>query len=135
MMHNPLPSALTGVVIPDVWRIFVRGLVVAARIGVYGNEKLRPQKLCINVELTVSGVARGPRPGVAASPQKLALDIEMLAASGHVNLVETLAERIAQLALAEHGARSVRVRVEKLEALANAAGAGVEIERLRPGRG
>ena len=53
------------------------------------------------------------------------------AAQGHINLAETLAERIAALALEVSRVVNVVVRVEKLHALANAEAAGVEIERTR----
>jgi dihydroneopterin aldolase len=58
--------------------------------------------------------------------------IKRLVADGHINLVETLAERIAETCLADHRVTHVRVSVEKLEVEPDAAGVGVEIERRRP---
>ena len=55
--------------------------------------------------------------------------VQELVDSGHVNLVETLAERIAGLCLDDPRVRTARVRVEKLDVFANAASVGVEIER------
>jgi dihydroneopterin aldolase len=52
-----------------------------------------------------------------------------LVAGGHMQLVETLAERIAETILIDHRIRSVRVRVEKLDVFADAGSVGVEIER------
>ncbi|HJO96838.1 MAG TPA: dihydroneopterin aldolase, partial [Rhodospirillales bacterium] len=49
---------------------------------------------------------------------------------GHVNLVETLAEKIAAACLKDKSIRSLRVRVEKLDVFADAASVGVEIERV-----
>ena len=49
---------------------------------------------------------------------------------GHINLVETLAEKIAVLCLANGRVRSVRVRVEKLDIVPDAQSVGVEIERF-----
>ena len=49
--------------------------------------------------------------------------------AGHVRLVETLAERIAEACLADRRVHLARVRVEKLDIFADATSAGVEIER------
>jgi dihydroneopterin aldolase len=55
-----------------------------------------------------------------------------LLGAGHVELVEQLADRIARLCLEDPRVRSARVRVEKLDAIADCAAVGVEIERLNP---
>jgi dihydroneopterin aldolase len=54
-----------------------------------------------------------------------------LIGAGHVNLVETLAERIAEACLHDLRVHAVRVRVEKLDVFPDAVSAGVEIERRR----
>ena len=54
-----------------------------------------------------------------------------LLAEGHINLVETLAEKIAALCLVDERVRSVRIRAEKLDVYAEAASVGIEIERRR----
>jgi dihydroneopterin aldolase len=55
--------------------------------------------------------------------------IRAIVASGHINLAETLAERIAETCLSDSRVTKARVRVEKLHALQGAEAAGVEIER------
>ena len=57
--------------------------------------------------------------------------IRAITRSGHINLVETLADRIVELCLANPRVRSVWVRVEKLDLFPDAAGVGVEVERSR----
>ena len=52
-------------------------------------------------------------------------------ARGHINLAETLAERIAEACFEDARVKTARVRVEKLHALPGAESAGVEIERER----
>jgi 7,8-dihydroneopterin aldolase/epimerase/oxygenase len=58
--------------------------------------------------------------------------VRAVIAAGHVELVETLAERLADLCLEDSRVRSVRIRVEKLDIVPDAASVGVEIERLNP---
>ena len=48
---------------------------------------------------------------------------------GHLNLVETLAEKIAAHCLADKRVKVARVRIEKLKVIAEAQSVGVEIER------
>ena len=57
--------------------------------------------------------------------------IRAIIAEGHVRLAETLAERIASTCFEDVRVRTVRVRVEKLEALTAAESVGIEIERTR----
>ena len=54
--------------------------------------------------------------------------IESYLGQGHINLIETAAERIAELCLADRRVVKVRVRFEKLDVFSNVASAGVEIE-------
>ncbi len=58
--------------------------------------------------------------------------IRAIIARGHINLAETLAERIAAACFDDARVKSARVRVEKLHALPGAESAGVEIERQKP---
>src|ERR1700735_4827294 len=57
--------------------------------------------------------------------------IRAIIAEGHVRLAETLAERIAAACFEDARVRTVRVRVEKLQALTYAESVGIEIERTR----
>jgi dihydroneopterin aldolase len=61
-------------------------------------------------------------------------DIKRLIRQGHINLVETLAERIAAQCLEDHRILSAKVRVEKLDIMPEASAVGVEIERHRINR-
>jgi dihydroneopterin aldolase len=62
---------------------------------------------------------------------KLVDGIALLVQSEHVNLIETLAERIAAHCLADTRVESVRVRIEKPEVLPSCRSVGIEIERGR----
>ena len=60
--------------------------------------------------------------------------ISRLVQSEHVNLIETLAERIAASCLADRRVESVRVRIEKPDILPSCKSVGIEIERHQQGR-
>ena len=55
--------------------------------------------------------------------------IRAIVDAGHINLVETLSEKIAARILTDQRIERVRVRVEKLDIFADATSVGVEIER------
>jgi len=57
--------------------------------------------------------------------------VRALVAAGHVRLVETLAERLAEICLEDPRVAAARIRVEKLDVFADAASVGVEVERRR----
>jgi hypothetical protein len=65
--------------------------------------------------------------------ERAALDLA-LAAGGHIRLVETLADRIAELALDDARARRAEVTVDKLDVFADAQSAGVTVVRRRATR-
>lgn len=114
-------------------RILIRDLVLNTRIGVHPHEYDAPQRVRINIVLEV---AANPAPlsddlSHVVSYEGIIDSIKSLAAAGHMNLVETMAERIAQICLKSPLARRARVRVEKLDIEPDAAGVGVEIERAR----
>ncbi len=120
--------------------MFIRDLVLAASIGVYPHEHAARQRLRINIDLAVEddGAAKTSRPAPGAdelsrvvSYETIVLGVREMVAAGHVQLVETLAERLCETCLQDPRVLIARVRVEKLDVFADAASAGVEVERGR----
>lgn len=114
--------------------VFVRDLVLECSVGVHQFEHQAPQRVRINLDLAVrEGGANDPLNDDLANVvcyEGLTEGVRSLVSSGHVNLVETLAEDIAAMCLNDSRVRSARIRVEKLDILADAASVGVEIERF-----
>jgi dihydroneopterin aldolase len=112
-------------------RVFVTGLTVQAEIGVYKHEIGRVQPLVVDVELDVP-TAGAERLADTLNYETILEAAQSVAAQGHIALVETYAERLAQACLADPRVSRARVRVEKPLALApHAVGAGVEITLAR----
>ena len=109
--------------------VFIRNLELLARIGVHGHEHGRPQPVRINVWLTCKTSAEGDRLESVVDYEAVADNIRAIVAAGHINLAESLAERIATSCLEDNRVEKARIRVEKLHALQGAESAGVEIER------
>jgi 7,8-dihydroneopterin aldolase/epimerase/oxygenase len=135
MESQPLASSARA-----LRHMFLRDMVLTANIGVHPHEHAKPQRVRINVDLGVEddGALRLSRSPVGRDELARVVDYEKVAdrvrsivAAGHIRLVETLAERIAEACLADSRVNSARVRVEKLDIFADATSAGVEIERRR----
>ncbi|HEY8574293.1 dihydroneopterin aldolase [Phenylobacterium sp.] len=125
---TPAPAADARVVLT---KVFVTGVEVQAQIGVYKHEVGRLQPLKVDVELDVptAGVERLADTLNYETILKAAQD---LAGQGHIQLVETFAERLARQCLTDPRVTRARVRVEKPLALApHATGAGVEVTVVR----
>ena len=117
----------------DARRVMIRGLELEARIGAYVREREAPQRVRIDLELDVE---TGPVPddlAAAVSYDDLISNIRGLLAEEHVQLTETLAERIADLCLDRPRAIRARVRVLKPDAVAAAEGVGAEVVKSRAG--
>ena len=119
---------------PGVRQVFLRDMVLMASIGVYAHEHTAAQRIRINVDLSVdddvAGVGRDDLSRVV-DYAKLADQVRALCAVEHVRLVETLAERIAEVALSDHRVIAARITVEKLDIFPDAVSAGVTVERRR----
>jgi 7,8-dihydroneopterin aldolase/epimerase/oxygenase len=113
--------------------VFVRNLELLAHIGAHGHEQGKAQPVRINIDLGVEDSAKiEDRLDKVVDYEAITLKIRALIGKGHVNLAETLAERIAEACFEDRRVRTARVRVEKLHAVPGAESAGVEIERVSP---
>ena len=114
----------------SVRHVFVRDYETLAFIGVFAHEKGARQPVRINVDLAVTEEGdHGDQLANVVCYNEVVKRIDTIINEGHIHLVETLAEKIAEMELEEEKVTSVRVRVEKLAAVKGAASVGVEIER------
>jgi 7,8-dihydroneopterin aldolase/epimerase/oxygenase len=117
------------------YRILVKDFVLPCSIGAYPRERLQRQRVRFNVDLRALWPSDSLDDDLTkvVNYKDITAGIRQLVEEGHINLVETLAERIADLCLADPRVLDARVCVEKLEVEPAAAGIGVEIERHRAG--
>lgn len=135
-MSKQWPAAGTETAPPhedaESYRVFVRDLVVPCSIGIYLREKGLRRRVRVNAELVIEEPISGNDDfSEAVNYETVVAGIKSIAEAGHVNLVETLADRIATLCLADRRVASVRVVVEKLDVYPDAESVGVTLERRR----
>ena len=111
--------------------VFIRDYLTTCLIGIYTHEKANKQRVRINIDLAASETDHPINDKIVnvVCYEKLVNGIDEIIERGHVNLVETLAERIIDMCLNQENVISARVRIEKLDVLENAESVGVEVER------
>jgi len=116
-------------------RVFVREMELIGSVGVYEHEHRYEQRVVVSLDLEVRDQYDGASDDISqVYDYDLAIQaVKDALASGHFNLVETLAERIANACFADRRVQKVRVRIEKPDVLPSCAGVGIEIERSRSG--
>ncbi len=122
LRHN-LPTAM------DI--IFLRELKVETLIGVYEWEKRVPQTLQLDLEVALpdSRACETDDINDALNYADIVRHIQSALASRHFNLLEALAEHIAQIIIQDFKAPWVKVSVAKLQAIRNCKMVGISIER------
>jgi dihydroneopterin aldolase len=110
-------------------RVFVRDFVLPMSIGAYRREHGAHQRVRFNVDVLVGRPAKTPADMRDILSYDIVMDGIRLIAARHVDLAETLAERVAAMVLAQPRAVKVTVRIEKLDV--GPAIVGVEITRER----
>lgn len=127
---RPIPLADDG---RPARRMFIRDLDLDCWIGIHHHERKANQRVRINIDLTV----RDPAPIDDSIANVIDYDdivagVEAIVNSGHINLVETLADLIGDFCMADPRVTKARIRVEKPDGITKAASAGIEIERHAP---
>jgi 7,8-dihydroneopterin aldolase/epimerase/oxygenase len=119
----------------DQYTVIVRGLIVMCSIGIRPEEQDARQRVRVSVELTA---AEGtPFPGEnrrqVINYEKVVTAVRAIADSGHIDLCEGFADRLATSCFTDPRVAHVRITVEKLDVFPDADGVGAILERRRLG--
>lgn len=114
-------------------RVFVHRLELMASVGIFEVEKRYEQRILVSVDLDVLDDYDG-----ASDRLDAVLDYGLvveaaraIVAQRHFNLIETLAERVAEACLADDRVAWVRVAIEKPDIVPDCKAVGIAIERRR----
>jgi dihydroneopterin aldolase len=127
-------GAMTGT--PATDKIFLRGLAVDCIIGFIDWERQVKQTVLIDLEMPVdcARAAESDRVADTLDYKRVAKRVIAFVEASEFQLIETLAERVAAVILAEFDMAWVRVTLSKPGAIRGSREVGVEIERGRAGR-
>ncbi len=112
--------------------IFIEDLRLDARVGIYPREQVAPQGIELNLEIELPpGAFAQDDIGATIDYAAVVARLEQEFARQHFNLLETLAEFVANLILHDFGAPCVRLSVAKIGMFKNNRRVGVRIERRK----
>ena len=113
--------------------IFLNDFTLQANIGVYKHEKEKTQPIKINVIAKVRNPKRINDNNLQSVVcyNQISKKIKKIIKSGHTILLEKLAEKIFQECFKNKRIETMKIRLEKPEAIEGAGGAGIEVERSR----
>lgn len=113
--------------------VFIERLELMGSIGVYEHEHRDRQPVVISLHLDVTDTYDGASDKlVDVYDYDIAIQaIRDTVEAGHYNLIETLAESLANIVLADKRVDGVRVRIEKPAVLTACQSIGIEIERRK----
>jgi len=112
-------------------KVFIEALEIDALIGIYDWERKIRQTLSFDIEMGFDNRLPAASDNIADTLNYKAVSKRLVEFVGQSDygLVETLAERCAQLILDEFGVRHVRIKLSKPSAVRGAKAVGVIIER------
>lgn len=112
-------------------RVLIESLTVYTTIGVYDWEKTIKQKLVLDLE-----IAWDNKPAGKSDKVEFCLDYFVVCQSitsfieaNKFDLIETVAERVAELVIEQFSVQWLKIKVSKPDAIANAGNVAVLIER------
>lgn len=112
-------------------RVLIEGLTVFTTIGVYDWEKNLKQKLILDLEMAWNNQPAGKSDDVS-----LCLDYFLVSKSitsfienHQFELIETVAELVAERVINEFSVKWINIKVSKPDAIANASNVAVVIQR------
>ena len=113
--------------------IFLNDFMLEANIGVYKHEREKTQPLRINVVAKVKNPKKINDSNLQSVVcyNQISKKIKKIIKSGHTILLEKLAEKIFQECFTNKRIETMKIRLEKLDAIQGAASAGIEVERSR----
>lgn len=113
--------------------IFLNDFILQANVGVYKHEKEKTQPIKINVIAKVRNPKRINDNNLQSVVcyNQISKKIKKIIKSGHTILLEKLAEKIFQECFKNKRIQTMKIRLEKLDAIQEAESAGIEVERSR----
>jgi dihydroneopterin aldolase len=114
-------------------RVFIESLEIETVIGIYDWERKIRQPLLFDIEMEFDNRVPAASDAIVDTLDYKAVSKRLIAfvSASEFGLVETLAERCAELILAEFPVVALRLRLSKPGAVRGAKAVGVIIERSR----
>ena len=119
--------------INNTYKILINELTLDAFIGIHDFEKKKKQKIAISLSLDVDDNISGIEHKIEnfVSYEHIVNDIKSILKEGHIDLLETLGEKIVELCFKDKRVLTIKLKLEKLEVFKDASSVGIEIFRKK----
>ena len=113
--------------------VFIKDFIVHEIIGIHEHEKIKKQKIKFNIVIDVNQNTIPDEKDVRSiiDYEKIITKIENLTKSKRYNFLESLAEDSFKEIFEDKRINSVKIKIEKPEAIKNADSVGVEVFKNR----
>ena len=120
----------------NTYKILINQLILDAFIGIHDFEKKKKQKIAISLYLDVNDNISGIEHKIEnfVSYEHIVADIKSILKKGHIDLLETLGEKIVDLCFEDERVMTIKLKLEKLEVFKETSSVGIEIFRKKNSR-
>ena len=120
----------------NTYKILINQLILDAFIGIHDFEKKKKQKISISLSLDVNDNISGIEHKIEkfVSWERILEDIKSILKKGHIDLLETLGEKIVDLCFEDERVMTITLKLEKLEVFKETSSVGIEIFRKKNSR-
>ena len=114
-------------------KIFINQLQLQTIIGIHDWERENKQNIILDIEIaySLSNAAKSDNINDTIDYFSVCERLKTLAENHHYQLVESFAEEVSRIILHEYSASWVKIKLSKPEAVNEAIGVGILIERER----
>ena len=113
--------------------VFIKNFVIKEIIGIHEHEKIKKQKIKFNIILDVNQTSIPDEKDIKSivDYEKITKKIENLTKSKKYNFLESLAEDSFKEIFEDKRINSLKIKIEKPEAIKNAGSVGIEVFKTR----
>ena len=113
--------------------VFIKDFIIKEIIGIHEHEKIKKQKIKFNIVLNVDQSSIPDEKDIKSivDYEKITNKLENLTKSKKYNFLESLAEDSFEEIFKDKRINSIKIKIEKPEAIKNAESVGVEVFKTR----
>ena len=113
--------------------VLIKDFLINEIIGIHKHEKINKQKIIFNIVIDVNQNLLPDENNLSSiiDYEKITNKIEILAKNKKYNFLESLAEDSFKEIFADKRINSVKIKIEKPDAIANAQSVGIEVYKSR----
>ena len=114
-------------------KVFIRGLVTRVTVGIFDWERRIKQKIVFDIEMATDNKRAAETDSIndTLDYKKISKAVVQFAENSDFQLVETLAEAVAEMVIRDFSVSALKLTLNKAGAVSQARDVGVEIERQR----